>query len=63
VVDQAISDRDFLLGSEFDAADIMMGFSLQLVSNLKVLDDQYPNAQAYLDRLKSRDAFTRAMNA
>ncbi len=62
-VDQAVSDRDFLLGSEFGAADIMMGYSLQLIANLKVLDDQYPNAQAYLDRLKSRDACTRAMNA
>lgn len=63
VVDQAVSDRDFLLGSEFGAADIMMGYSLQMVANLKVLDDQYPNAQAYLERLKSRDACTRAMNA
>ncbi len=62
-VDQAVSDRDFLLGSEFGAADIMMGYSLQLVANLKVLDEQYPNAQAYLERLKSRDACTRAMNA
>jgi glutathione S-transferase len=33
VVDQAVSDRDFLLGSEFGAADIMMGYSLQLVAS------------------------------
>ncbi len=39
-----------------------MGYSLQLIANLKVLDDQYPNALAYLERLKSRDACTRAMN-
>ena len=62
-VDQAVSDRDFLLGSEFDAADIMMGYTLQLVANLKVLDHQYPNAQAYSDRLKGRDACARAMKA
>ena len=63
VVDQAVSDREFLLGSQFGAADIMMGYSLALVASLKVLDDQYPNAQAYLERLKSRDACARAMNA
>ncbi len=63
VVDQAVSDHDFLLGSEFAAADVMMGYSLQLAANLEVLDDRYPNAQAYLERLKSRAAFTRAMNA
>jgi glutathione S-transferase len=62
-VDQALADRKFLLGSEFGAADIMMGYSLQLVAHLDVLDDQYPNAQAYLERLKSRDACRRAMNA
>jgi glutathione S-transferase len=63
VVDKVVSDRDFLLGSEFGAADIMMGFSLQLLANLKVLDNQYPNAQAYLERLKIRNAYTRAVNA
>jgi len=63
VVDQAVSDRDFLLGAEFSAADIMMGFSLRLLANIKVLDDQYPNVQAYLERLKIRDAYSRAMSA
>ena len=63
VVDQAVSDRDFLLGSQFGAADIMMGYSLALIASLKVLDDQYSNAQAYLERLKRRDACRRAMNA
>ena len=63
VVDRAVSNRDFLLGSEFGAADIMMGYSLALVASLNLLDDLYPNAQKYLDRLKSRDACKRAMNA
>jgi glutathione S-transferase len=63
VVDQAVSDRDYLLGSQFDAADIMMGYSLELAANLKVLDDRYPSARLYLERLKSRDACKRAMSA
>lgn len=63
VVDQALSDRAYLLGSDFGAADIMMGYSLELLANLKVLDTLYPNAQTYLQRLRSRDAFARAMAA
>jgi len=63
VIDEALSGRDFLLGSEFGASDIMMGYSLELLSSLKVLDAQYPRAQAYLGRLKSREAFKRAMTA
>lgn len=63
VVDQAVSDRDYLLGSEFDASDIMMGYSLALLDSLKVLDDQYPRARGYLDRLKARPAFMRTMSA
>lgn len=63
VVDQAVSDRDYLLGSEFDASDIMMGYSLALLDSLKVLDDQYPRARGYLERLKARPAFMRTMSA
>jgi glutathione S-transferase len=63
VVDRAVADREFLLGSAFGAADLMMGYSLELLAHLKVLDDQYPKAQAYLERLRLRDAFMRAMSA
>jgi glutathione S-transferase len=63
VVDTAVSSRDYLLGAQFGAADIMVGYSLALIANAKVLDDQYPNAQAYLKRLQSRDACKRAMSA
>jgi glutathione S-transferase len=63
VVEKAVADRDFLLGSVFGAADIMMGYSLELLSSLKVLDDQFPNTQAYLERLRRRDAFARALSA
>ena len=63
VVDRAVADRDFLLGAEFGAADIMMGYSLHLLAGGKVLDDSYPSALAYLERLKRRDACKRAMSA
>jgi glutathione S-transferase len=55
VVDDALRDRPYLLGDEFGAADIMMGYSIAMVERL--LDDRYPNAQAYLSRLKNRESF------
>jgi len=58
-----VADRDFLLGAGFDAADIMMGYSLELLARFDVLDDRYPNAHAYLTRLKARDEFKRALSA
>jgi glutathione S-transferase len=63
VVDQAVSDRDYLLGEEFGASDIMMGYSLELLASLKVLDGQYPRALAYLERLRTREGFRRAMES
>jgi glutathione S-transferase len=63
VVDKALADREFLLGSRFDAADVMMGYSLALLEHNKILDDRYPHANAYLTRLRGRDACKRAMSA
>ncbi len=63
VVEQTVVASEYLLGTEFGAADIMMGYSLNLLANVKFLDGQFPHAQAYLERLKTRDACQRAMNA
>jgi glutathione S-transferase len=63
VVDAAVADREFLLGSRFDASDIMMGYSLALLAGNGVLDERYPHASAYLTRLRGRDACKRAMSA
>jgi glutathione S-transferase len=61
VVEGAMAGRDYLLGAEFGAVDIMMGYSLELLATLKVLDARYPNSHAYLNRLRARDAFQRTM--
>ena len=63
VVDKALADHPFLLGEEFGACDIMMGYSLAIVASAKLLDEGYPNATAYLARLTTREACIRAMNA
>ena len=53
----ALEDRDFLLGSELSAADIMMGYSLALAQRMGVLDERYPKVLAYLSRLEARPGF------
>jgi glutathione S-transferase len=59
-VDRRLEGRDHLLGAEFSAADIMMGFTLFAARALGVLDDRYPNVSRYLARLEARPAFRTA---
>src|SRR6185503_714483 len=47
-VEQALVGKRHLLGDEFSAADIMMGFTLVAARTLGVLDDSYPAIAAYL---------------
>lgn len=55
-VDDAVSQKDYLLGDEFSAADIMMGYTLLLADSL--LSETFPdNAQAYWQRLQKRPGF------
>ena len=56
-IEAALEGRDYLLGSELTAADIMMGYSLALAQRLDVLDDRYPKLLAYMSRLEARPGF------
>ena len=56
-VEAALDGRDYLLGDELTAADIMMGYSLALAQRLGVLDERYPNVVAYMGRLEGRPGF------
>lgn len=62
-VEQGLAKSEFLLPMGFSAADIMMGYSLELLFQLNLLEDSFPNAQAYLTRLNARDACKTALNA
>jgi glutathione S-transferase len=59
-VERALAGKDYLLGAEFSAADIMMGFTLAAARVLGVLDERYPNLGRYLARLEARPAFQKA---
>lgn len=61
VVERALAGKDYLLGAEFSAADIMMGFTLEVAKFFGLLDERSPNLAAYLERLEARPAFQKAL--
>ena len=60
VVDSAVAGREWILGSQFTAADVMVGSTLAWCQLMGMLGDQSPNAAAYLSRCAARPAFQRA---
>jgi glutathione S-transferase len=61
-VEEALDGQDYLVGSEFTAADIMMGYSLFLARWVGAMDPgEFPNVSAYFARLEARPAFVRTM--
>jgi glutathione S-transferase len=59
-LERALGDDAYLLGQEFSAADIMLGFTLVAGRILGVLDDRFPKLAAYTARLEARPALERA---
>lgn len=56
-----LGQRTYLLGEEFSAADIMVGFTLVAARLLGVLDERYPALHAYVARLEARPAFQKTL--
>jgi glutathione S-transferase len=64
VVERALADGGpYLLGAEFSAADIMMGFTVAAAAALGCLDESLHGLKAYLARLAGRPAFQKAVSA
>ncbi len=63
-VDQRLSQAPYFAGSEFTAADIMMHFpfgTMRVFYDVGL--DNYPNIQAWLERMGDRAGYQRAMKA
>ena len=57
-----VADKDYILGDEFSAADIMLGYTIKLCDVL--LDDGVPpGLQPYFERLSARPAYQVAASA
>lgn len=59
VPERILSDSKYLLGDEFTAADIAMGYTIGTAKLLGVLET-YPNLNAFFGRVARRPAFQRA---
>jgi glutathione S-transferase len=60
VVDGALAGRDWILGSQFSAADVMVGSTLAWAQMMGLVSDKTPNVAAYLARCAARPAMQRA---
>jgi glutathione S-transferase len=60
VVDKALAERPFILGDEFTAADIMIGYSVAIAKIMRELPAELGALSGYLSRLKERPAYARA---
>lgn len=61
-VEATLADREFLVADRFTIADIAIGYALHLATRLPPLQNYLgPHASAYLERLRARDGFQRAL--
>ncbi len=60
-VENALAAHDYLLGEDFTAADVMMGFTVLAAQRLNVLDSNFNRLHGYLQRLLARPALQRAL--
>ncbi len=60
ILSKVLSDRDYLLGSNFSGADIIVGHSCFMASHIGLPIGDYPLLEAYYGRLKHRPGYQRA---
>ncbi len=60
VVDDALAGKEYILGSEFSGADVMLGSTLSWCMMMGAIGADRANVQAYLGRLSARPALQRA---
>lgn len=61
LMDAHLETEEFLAGDTFTAADIAMGYTLQMAKLRGALDGTYPNIAAYTDRMEARPAWQAAL--
>ena len=63
VVERALGAEPHILGEQFSAADIMLGFGLNIARYLGFVNEATPRTSDYCDHLAKRGAYQRAMVA
>ena len=60
-VERELAGRDWFIGNDLTAADVMMSFPLEAARQRAGLDASRPNIIAWLDRIHARPAYARAL--
>ena len=58
-VESVLADREWIAGSRFTAADVMMGWVVEVVETRGEIEP-YPAMRAYLEKLRARPAYQKA---
>lgn len=61
-VENVLATQPFIAGSEFSAADVMIGFTMASAKWLQLLTDGHPKTLEYVDRLFARPALQKSLS-
>lgn len=61
MMEEQLSQHPFIAGERFTAADIALGYTVQMASMRGQLSDDYPHTQAYVERMEARPAWQAAL--
>lgn len=60
-IETTLSQSQWFAGDHFTAADIVMGYCMEVASVRVNMDDRYPNAQRFLKQMRTRPSYIKAM--
>jgi glutathione S-transferase len=60
-IEAELGSHSWFAGEQFTAADVQMSFPLEISVSRAGLDASRPKSMAFLDRIRSRDAYKRAL--
>jgi glutathione S-transferase len=61
VLDRTLTGKQWVLGDEFSAADVMLGYTLHAAKLFGLLEGRFPELRGYVERLEGRPAFQKAL--
>jgi glutathione S-transferase len=57
-VEDALADRDYLVGGRFSVADLITGSVMAWADDIGLIGEDLPNVRAYLGRLRARPGYS-----
>ncbi|MFK7977589.1 MAG: glutathione S-transferase family protein [Halioglobus sp.] len=61
VVENALEGQSYIVGEQFTAADIIIGFALMIAKHAGFVNSDTPQCEQYFARIESRPAYQKAM--